>query len=201
MEYFYVNGTGILNRWLKQNIVDINNCEISYKDIDDIYASKVPIGCDGLCILPYGNGAERTLKNKNIGSSIHNLDFNRHSRNHILRAGQEGIVFALNYGIDIMKSMGMKMDTVKAGHANMFLSPIFTEAFSNVTGAVIELYSTDGSEGAARGAGIGAKIYNNFSEAFSGLEKKKLIEPQKDYQTAYQEAYNNWLSILNKYLA
>ncbi|MEN8904370.1 MAG: FGGY family carbohydrate kinase [Clostridiales bacterium] len=193
-----LNGTGILNRWIKQNIVDINKCQISYKDIDNNMANTIPIGSDGLIVLPYGNGAERTLNNKNLGCSMHNIDFNRHTRNHILRASQEGIVFALNYGIDIMKSMGMKIETVKAGNANMFLSPIFTETFSNITGTVIELYSTDGSEGAARGAGIGSNFYKNKKEAFNGLEKKKIIEPDLNKKDIYFEAYNNWKNIFKK---
>lgn len=195
-----LNGTGILNRWLKQNLVDINECIIPYRDLDEKYVNNIPIGSDGLSILPYGNGAERTLKNKNVGSSMHNLDFNRHTRAHILRAGQEGIVFALNYGLNIMKSMGMKMDTIKAGHANMFLSPVFSTTFSTISGAAIELYSTDGSEGAARGAGVGAGIYKDFKQAFNGLEKKKVIEPDTKNKEAYEEAYQNWVNALNKYL-
>jgi xylulokinase len=192
-----LNGTGILNRWLKQNIVDINNCSVPYKELDNEYVKNIPIGSEGLVVLPYGNGAERTLNNKNIGSIFANLDFNRHTRAHILRAGQEGIVFALNYGVGIMKDMGMKMDTIKAGYANMFLSTTFTETFANVSGANVELYSTDGSEGAARGAGVGAGVFNSFKEAFENLELIKVIEPSKS-RDEYLKAYDKWLITLKK---
>jgi xylulokinase len=186
-----VNGTGILNSWLKKTLS--NNDEISYDRMNQL-AAKAPVGADGLTIFPFGNGAERILENKNTGAQLRGLDFNRHDTTHLLRAGQEGIVFALNYGFDIMKDMGMNMETVRAGHSNMFLSPLFREAFVNVTGTTLELYNTDGSQGAARGAGLGAGIYQDYDEAFQGLEVKEVTEPEPDKAAAYTDAYSKWLA-------
>jgi len=143
-----LNGTGILNSWLKHNFVAGEG--IDYEQMNEM-AAQVPVGSDGLVILPYGNGAERTLENRNIGASAHGWNFNVHKKAHFLRAAQEGIVFALNYGLEIMRDMGIELKTVKAGNANMFLSPLFGEAFATVTQASVELYNTDGSQGAARG--------------------------------------------------
>jgi len=190
-----LNGTGILNSWLKHNATG----GIDYDEMNKL-ASQVPVGSDSLVILPYGNGAERTLENKNIGASIHNLNFNTHSRAHLLRAAQEGIVFALNYGLQIMHSTGVKAETIRAGYANMFLSPLFANAFATVTKSTVELYNTDGSQGAARGAGLGAGIYKSFKDAFAGLKPIKTIEPDKKLAKAYTQAYNNWHNILNKLL-
>ena len=187
-----VNGTGILNSWLKHNTGTTD-----YQEMDSM-AEKVPVGSDGLAILPFGNGAERTLENRNIGASIHGLNFNTHNRAHLLRAAQEGIVFALNYGVEIMSNLGVKAKTVRAGHANMFLSPLFAEAFATITQATVELYNTDGSQGAARGAGIGAGIYKGPEDAFAGLEPVKKIEPNKELTSAYKEAYKKWEDILAK---
>ena len=189
-----LNGTGILNSWLKHNFVKEG---IDYPQMNDL-ASEVPVGSEGLVILPYGNGSERTLENNNIGASVHGWNFNIHKRAHFLRAAQEGIVFALNYGLEIMGDIGIKMKTVKAGHANMFLSPLFAEAFATITGAKVELYKTDGSQGAARGAGIGAGIYKGPQDAFVGLEPVKTIEPNKKLKSQYKEAYQNWLNVLKK---
>jgi xylulokinase len=191
-----LNGTGILNSWLKHNFVKEG---IDYPQMNDI-ASKVPVGADGLVILPYGNGAERTLENKNIGASVHGWNFNIHKNAHVLRAAQEGIVFALNYGLGIMKKIGITLKTVKAGHANMFLSPLFSEAFATITGASVELYKTDGSQGAARGAGIGAGIYKGAEDAFVGLEPVKTIRPNDKLADKYKEAYENWQNVLIKQL-
>ena len=186
-----INGTGRLNSWLKSNVAS----QLSYDDMNGL-AETAPIGSDGLVILPYGNGAERTLNNSNIGASFHNLDLNIHDVGHVLRAGQEGIVFAMNYGTDIMKEMGIAIDTVRAGKANMFLSPVFARTFASVTGATVELYDTDGAQGACRGAGIGAGIYADSSEAFAALNKIEVIEPDTQRMAQYIEAYNKWLDIL-----
>jgi xylulokinase len=163
-------------------------------------AGKVEVGSEELVVLPYGNGAERTLENRNIGASVHGLNFNTHSRAHLLRAAQEGIVFALNYGLGIMRQAGVQVKTVRAGHANMFLSPLFGEAFATVTQSVVELYNTDGSQGAARGAGIGAGIYKNQKDAFVGLKPVKTIEPNEKLASAYQNAYDRWENVLKQQL-
>lgn len=192
-----LNGTGILNSWLKHNFMAEG---LDYPQMNEI-AAKVPIGSDGLVILPYGNGAERTLENRNIGSSVHGWNFNVHKREHFLRAAQEGIVFALNYGLGIMRGMGIKLKTVKAGNANMFLSPLFAEAFATVTKTTVELYNTDGSQGAARGAGIGAGIYKGPADAFVGLVPIKTIGPNKKLAAAYQQAYERWEEVLKRQLS
>jgi len=190
-----LNGTGILNSWLKHNTGTIDYAEMN------ALAEKAPVGSDGLVILPYGNGAERTLENQNIGASIHGLNFNSHNRSHLLRAAQEGIVFALNYGLEIMRSVGVGIKTVRAGCANMFLSHLFAEAFATVTKSVVELYNTDGSQGAARGAGIGAGIYREAKDAFAGLKPVRIIEPNKKLTVAYEDAYKKWEHTLNSRLS
>ena len=185
-----INGTGILNSWMKRNAAPEG---ISYAQMNDL-AATAPIGSAGVSILPFGNGAERMLENREVGSSIHGVNFNIHSQAHLLRAAQEGIVFSFKYGIEVMEQMGMNVNKIHAGHANMFLSPIFRNTLAGVTGAVIELYDTDGSVGAAKGAGIGAGIYKDNTEAFSTLEKLAVIEPSATQE--YKDAYEVWKSRL-----
>jgi xylulokinase len=193
-----VNGTGILNSWLRKNLVYENHI-FAYQQMNEI-ASHAPLGAEGLSVLPFGNGAERILENKIIESSFHGLNFNKHNQAHLLRASQEGIVFALRYGFEILESMGMKPTLIRAGHANMFLSPLFTEAFTNTIGLPIELYNTDGAKGAALGSGVGAGVFNSFEEAFKGLKIIHAQEPKKEIQDQYKQAYEKWKSALNKYL-
>ena len=187
-----INGTGILNSWIKRNIAPEDT---SYSSMN-LLASQVDIGCDGVSIVPFGNGAERILQNKEIGASIHGINYNRHDRYHLMRAAQEGIVFSFKYGMEIMQGIGIDIRTIKAGHANMFLSPIFRDTLAGVTEATIELYDTDGSVGGAKGAGIGAGIYKSTEEAFSSLKKIQIIEPDTKNIAAYQEAYARWKGIL-----
>jgi xylulokinase len=189
-----LNGTGILNSWLKHNIVAPG---LDYPQMNAL-ADQIPVGSDGLVILPFGNGSERILENRNLGGLVRNLNFNVHTQAHVLRAAQEGIVFALNYGLDIMRDMGVTIRKVRAGSANMFLSPIFASAFATVTGSVVELYNTDGSQGAARGAGLGCGAYRTPKAAFSGLKKVRTIEPNTRQSKAYKQAYQNWLAALQQ---
>lgn len=192
-----INGTGILNSWVKRTIAPEG---ISYNEMN-VLASQAPIGSAGISILPFGNGAERMLENKEIGCSIRGLNFNMHNKQHIIRAAQEGIVFSFKYGIDIMESMGIPVQKIHAGHANMFLSSIFRDTLAGVTGAVIELYDTDGSVGAAKGAGVGAGIYKDYNEAFSTLEKLDVIEPNQSKRQEYADAYARWKHRLEKSMA
>jgi len=194
-----VNGTGILNSWLKHNFTGSDDSTLSYEQMNEL-ASHVPIGSEDLLVLPYGNGAERTLENKNIGASVHGWNFNIHKKPHFFRAAQEGIVFALNFGLDIMKDMQIELKTARAGNANMFLTPLLAEAFATVTNATLALYNTDGSQGAARGAGIGAGIYKNNQQAFVGLKPVKAIGPNDKLASQYDEAYANWKSVLKREL-
>jgi len=188
-----VNGTGILNSWLRKNFFS----DSSYDQINK-EASLAPAGSDELLIYPFGNGAERVLENKDLGAVMKVLQFNRHNRGHIARASQEGIVFALHYGVEVMKEMGMEIKTVRAGYANMFLSDVFSSVFVNSIGCELELYNTDGATGAARGAGIGAGVYKNATEAYSSMEKIKSYSPVKEEQEIYSSVYNKWKRQLKK---
>src|SRR5215210_1986160 len=184
-----INGTGILNRWIRDNIAP----DMSYSKIDE-EASKIPEGSLGLKVLPFGNGAERMLNNKIVGAHFHDIDLNVHTRSHIFRAAQEGIAFAFRYGLDIMRENEMDPTVIRAGKANMFYSPVFTEAFVNATGVPVELYASDGSVGAAIGAGIGAKAFANEQDAFSKMKRLQLIEPNN--QEIYNRLYQEWKKTL-----
>lgn len=194
-----INGTGILNSWLRKNTVG-NGSSYSYEQMNAI-ATQSPIGAEGVSVLPFGNGAERILENKDVDASFHGVNFNRHNQSHLFRAAQEGIVFALNYGFEILQSMGLKSEVIRAGHANMFLSPLFREAFVNTTGVRLERYDTDGAKGAALGAGIGAGIYKTAEEAFTGLSLIGAEEPNAEASEQYLIAYTKWKERLEKVLA
>ena len=186
-----INGTGILNAWVHRNITP----NMGYAEMNDM-AAGVPIGSEGVKISPFGNGAERVLENREVGCSVHGLNFNNHNQAHLVRAAQEGIVFSFCYGMEIMQNMGMELNKIHAGRANMFLSPLFRDTLAGVSGATIELYETDGSVGAAKGAGIGAGIYKDNNEAFATLKKLAVIEPDEKKRDEYLNAYAEWKAIL-----
>jgi xylulokinase len=192
-----INGTGILNAWLRRQICPPGT---GY-DAMNAAAQDVPIGSDGVVVLPFGNGAERLLENRDPGCQIHGVSFTRHQNPHLLRAAQEGIAFAFRYGLDVLGEAGIEPRIVRAGSGNLFASPIFRQALTSTTGAAIELFETDGAEGAARGAGLGAGVYGSTAEAFAGLVASALVEPDESLRSAYSDAYDRWCHRLEGSLA
>ena len=187
-----INGTGILNAWMRRTVAPEG---ISYAEMNEMMAA-VPIGSEGVSVIPFGNGAERVLENREVGASIHGINFNKHTKAHLMRAAQEGIVFSFCYGMEIMRQMGMQIQKIHAGKANMFLSDIFRQTLASTSGATIELLETDGSVGAAKGAGMGCGLYKDHDEAFASLKRLAVIEPDLTRRDEYLAAYERWKSLL-----
>ena len=179
-----INGAGIQYRWLSENLsVD------SYETMNRL-ADTVAIGSDGLCLLPFGNGAERILWNKEIGSRILHLDFNRHTKAHLCRAALEGIAFSFAYGFEIMQSDKIITQVIRAGNDNLFRSEIFSNTMANLMGAAIEIYNTTGAIGAARACALTEGGFDDLS-SFTGHDYVKTYTPSGN-GTAYQQGYQNW---------
>lgn len=189
-----INGTGIMNSWTRR-LISTGSEPIDYGRINDL-AAKAPAGAEGVRVFPFGNGAERVLRNRYLGASIDGINLTRHDTSHVCRAVQEGIVFSLAYGFEILEQMSTAAKVIRAGKANMFLSPVFSETFVNTIGASLELYNTDGAQGAARGAGVGAGLYTSPSDAFGGLACVQRFDPQPQKQAAYQSIFEEWKHML-----
>ncbi len=190
-----LNGTGAFNSWLRREFFP----DSSYQAIND-HAAEMPMGSDGIFCYPFGNGAERILENRNPGAQINGLDFNRHNKYHLARASQEGIVFALMYGTEIMMEMGLSLKRVRAGSANMFLSKLFSQTFANLVHCPVELYNTDGAMGAARAAAYGSGYYSNIRECYAGMEIVDHIEPVVNDASQIREIYERWKKGLSNIL-
>ena len=191
-----INGTGIQYSWLKEQLAQ---SQMNYPALNDL-AKNAPIGSEGLLMLPFGNGAERMLGNKDVGATIKNINFNIHNSSHLARAAQEGVAFSFHYGMEIMKEIGINPSIIRAGMANMFLSPIFRNTLAEISGSTIELYDTDGSIGAANGAGIGSGTFGSFEEAFENLNMRMVVKPTNSHSEQYAEAYGKWKDVLDKIL-
>lgn len=190
-----INGTGILNSWMRRQVA----ADLSYDDINAL-AATVPCGSEGVLVVPFGNGAERVLGDRLTGASIEGVDFNRHTRAHLLRAAQEGIAFSFMYGVEVMRDMGLQPSVIRAGKANMMLSPIFRETLATLIGARIELFDTDGALGAARGAALGRGLYRSREECFRELKLLETVEPREEWRKPLLEAYAAWKEILTNKL-
>ena len=186
-----INGSGILYQWLRNILSSGRDQIVDYEYLNEMAAQSQP-GSEGLLFHPFGNGVERIFQNKEVSSGISNLNFNIHKTPHLVRAACEGIVFAMNYGFEIMQEVGASGKTVRAGKDNLFLSPVFQEIFVNTTNTTLQLYKTNGADGAARGAAYGYGHYKTLEEAFESLECLQTIKPQPELVEAYKSIYNNW---------
>lgn len=192
-----INGTGISNSWIRKVTGATSR---SYESMNAL-AQSVPVGSEGIVVLPFGNGAERMLGNRDPGAQLLGLNFNIHSTAHLYRAVQEGVAFSFRHGMDIMRTLGVNPSVIRAGSANLFLSPVFCEALAGVSGVTIELYNTDGALGAARGAAIGLGNAPSTDAAFQGLKRVATIEPPARLRKAYEAAYVRWSDSLVRALA
>ncbi|SFC91088.1 xylulokinase [Zunongwangia mangrovi] len=186
-----INGSGILYQWLRNILSSGREKIVDYEYLNEM-ASKSKPGSEGLLFHPFGNGVERIFQNKEVSSGISNLNFNIHKTPHLVRAACEGIVFAMNYGFEIMQEVGASGKTVRAGKDNLFLSPVFQEIFVNTTNTTLQLYKTNGADGAARGAAYGYGHYESLEDAFESLECLQTIKPQPELVETYKSIYNNW---------
>lgn len=185
-----INGTGILYSWLKK-ILNTGAQNITYESMNELVKMAEP-GASGLKFYPFGNGAERILGNKVINAQVQGIDFNIHRSEHLVRAGMEGIIYALMFGLDIMQDNDFKVESIKAGHANLFLSRAFRQMFADITKTPVELYDTDGAAGAARGAALGYGFYSSLNETFDSLRKIDYIDPESRNIKLYEELYDDW---------
>lgn len=188
-----INGSGILYRWLKDNLAANTYEEMNAK------ADEVPVGSDDLIVLPFGNGAERILNNKNIGSHFANLNFNKHKDGHMYRAALEGIAFSFVYGMEILKNDNAIINVVRAGNDNLFRSEIFSNTVATLIGHEIEIYNTTGSVGAARAAGLTDGDFKKFGDNITQNDHVMTFKPLTNKEP-YESAYQNWKKELENVL-
>ncbi|MBV1910076.1 MAG: hypothetical protein KUG78_12300 [Kangiellaceae bacterium] len=191
-----VNGAGRSYSWLRQ-LLSVGGKNVDYRTLNEL-AIPVPIGTEGLIFHPFGNGAERLFQNQSLGAKLSGLDLNRHEAGHMVRATLEGIVFALNQGFDVLKSLGGNCDVVRVAEGNMFQSDVFATAFANTTETMVEVLKTSGAEGAARAAAIGSGFYSSTSEAFTTLTRVSVIEPDTNRVEQYRQVYGEWVHALSR---
>jgi xylulokinase len=186
-----INGAGIQYSWARQHLA---GGTISYGDMEKMAAS-IPVGSDGLCILPFGNGAERMLGNLETGSRICNLHFNRHTQAHFFRAALEGIAFSFVYGMGILNEMGLNVSVMRVGNDNLFRSAIFSNTIASLEGCQIQVLETTGAAGAAKAAGVAVGLYGSLDEAVKGGKVVMKYEPSKR-KNAYTDAFAGWMKDL-----
>ena len=180
-----INGAGIQYRWLRNHSIDA-----SYEKMNEM-ASKISVGSDGISVIPFGNGAERMLNNKNIGTQICNINLNKHSHGHLYRSSLEGIAFSFMYGIEILKNDNSPISVLRAGNDNLFRSKIFANTVATLIGHEIEIYNTTGAFGAARASAILNGDIETFRNTITKNDHVMTFLPLKN-KSEYEDAYLRW---------
>ncbi|MFT6934822.1 MAG: xylulokinase [Maribacter sp.] len=180
-----INGAGIQYRWILKNL-DVT----SYEEMNDLAAS-VSVGSDGVCVIPFGNGSERMLNNKDIGTRMVNINLNNHTKAHLCRAALEGIAFSFVYGMDILKSDGNTVNVMRAGNDNLFRSEIFSNTVATLISQDIEIYNTTGAIGAARAADLHKGDFEVFGKRIMENDYVMTYTPFHNKEV-YQKAYERW---------
>ncbi len=188
-----INGAGIMYRWLRNNLG-----EESYEAMNK-KASKVAVGSEGVVVIPFGNGAERMLNSKNIGTHFINLNLNQHSSSHLCRSALEGIAFSFVYGMEILKDDNAKINVIRAGNDNLFRSEIFSNTLATLIGHEIEIYNTTGSVGAARACGLTDGNFEKFGKNITENDHVMTFVPLKNKEP-YEVAYQHWKMELENFL-
>ena len=184
-----INGAGILYRWL------LNNLNVSSYEEMNTLANSVEVGSGGIRFLPFGNGPERMLDNRNLGAMISGLDLNSHTKAHCCRAALEGIAFSFVYGMEILKSDGIEPSVIRAGNDNLFRSTIFSQTIAELIEQEIEIYDTTGAVGAARACLLSQHGQTEFGKNVRAEDYQNSFVPRGD-KDKYKKAYDIWLEDL-----
>lgn len=192
-----LSGAACSYRWLRATL---GLAQPPSYSVLNALAEQTPPGADGLCFLPFGNGAERMFGGRSLSAALQQLDFNLHGAGHVARAVQEGVAFALAYGLQALRELGLEFRLLRAAAGNMFLSDTFTRALSAAAQVELELRRTDGATGAALGAGFGAGLYPSWNDAV-GHGSRALIVAAQQEREQYAAAYARWCGVLDAHLS
>lgn len=181
-----INGAASANAWARR----LAGEDLTYDDLNRM-AAGVPPGAKGLIALPFGNGAERMFGDRDTGARLLGINFHLHGRPELVRAIQEGVAFSFAYGLEILNGLGIRPRVLRAGQANLFLSPVFRKTLATVSDLQIELYDTDGAQGAACAAAAGAGLIASPEQAAARLHCLEREQPAAG-RDPFLDAYRSW---------
>jgi xylulokinase len=177
---------------------------VAVADIDEAIAPIAP-GADGLLLLPFFNG-ERTPDLPRGKGCLVGLDARNTSRGHLLRATVEGATFALKFGIDELKSLGLAAGEIVLTGGGA-LSRVWRQIVADVAGLPVVILAEN--EGAAFGAALQALWslerrddpaldIGAITDRHVRVDAAAAVRPDPGHVAAYAVAYRNYLRALDQ---
>ncbi len=153
-------------------------------------AATVPPGAEGLLFLPYLTGERCPHPDPNARGAFVGLTL-RHNKAHLTRAVLEGVSFGLRDSLELIKSLGVPIEQVRASGGGA-RSPLWRQIQADVFGT--ELVLVNVTEGAAFGAallaGVGVGRYADVREAADACVRVvSSTSPQPAAADAYDKLY------------
>lgn len=165
---------GLSLTWLNKNVLEDKELSVIVK-----YAGEIPVGSEGLIFLPYLIGERTPHLNSKAKSMFFGITIN-HTKNHMIRAVMEGVVFGLRDSLEILKEIGINIDHIIASGGGA-ISQLWLQMLADIFG--MEITRTNIREqaavGAAIAAGIGCEVYLDVIAACETLKSNERFEDSK----------------------
>lgn len=172
-------------KWWHDKVTD-------HMSIDELIdeTATVPAGADKVIFLPYLMGERTPYPDPDARGTFIGITPNT-TRNAMSKAILEGVSFGLRDTYEIIKSMGIPVNEIRAigGGAR---NPIGLEILSDIFGYPVSTINTKqgGALGAAILAGVGTKIYGDIETTCNNLIKTdRTFEPDSKNKGVYEERY------------
>ncbi len=178
-------------RWFRDIIK-----EKSYSSITE-EAKKIPPGSEGLMFLPYLTGERTPYPDPNARGVFFGLSL-KHTRAHMARAVMEGVAFGLKDSIEIMKEIGLPVDSSLVASGGGGKDALWCQIQADIFNRNMErLESEEGpAYGAALLAGTGIKVFPDIEETCKNFIKRKdVFHPDKKNIKIYEKYYPLYIKL------
>ena len=171
------------NKWWMDEIIGTKDYANEQKQI-------LKLGENHVYYLPYLMGERTPHNNPNARGSFIGMSMDT-TRADMTQAVLEGVTFALRDSIEIARSLGVKIDRVRAtgGGAK---SPLWRKMLANIMNVTVEIINSE--EGPGYGgailAGVGCGAFASVEEAGDKLiHVVDVTEPEKELVEKYEKKY------------
>ena len=192
---------GLSLKWFRDNFCDSEIAAAKGMKKEPYYlmdkqAETIPIGAEHLLYLPYLMGERTPHLDPNCRGAFIGLSA-IHTRQHLLRAVMEGVVFSQRDSVEVLREMGIKInDMLACGGGGT--SRLWRQILSDVYGCPVKTVSS--KEGPALGVAIlalvGTGAYKSVQEACKEIIKTNPAQnPIAENSMEYEKYYKMYASL------